>query len=265
MRVETAAFSAVRCACVALRRRLLTGGGVTKDRKHSSKDLQDPTTEAAHTRRTAREQEHKIVLLLAALFTLRRSRSPCARVPGPWSMGDSLVILLNAANAPEYLTMLRDRGATLGSLNDILATSRPKLLSSLKDLGVTSLSKRQAVANALQKLNRNATEGGSNSDQNNADPGPAPPGSITVNVKVAGVLGGENCPLNNKLRQSRVHTKASSVRELFDELAANRGYTMTFDSVRVSVDGAFVDVAEASGRTLNAEMTLIFVGPNRGG
>ena len=55
------------------------------------------------------------------------------------------------------------------------------------------------------------------------------------------------------------------MRGLFEDLARRRGYTMGFENVRVSVAGALVDAAQASGQELEEGATVMIIGPNRGG
>ena len=62
-----------------------------------------------------------------------------------------------------------------------------------------------------------------------------------------------------------MHTSAANVRALYDELQGARGYHMSFANVRVSVDGTFVDVAEAEKTLVYDQMRLSIMGPNRGG
>jgi hypothetical protein len=229
-------------------------------------------------------------------------------------MEDSLAVLLSMAGATEHLPALREAGATLESLLASLEEGRPKLLSTLKNLGVGSLSARQAIANALAKFVRSGgfTDVQSSAAAASTDPGPAPPGSITVNVRCAGALGGDkcalpcptlsplahaccralpdhhplvraaartlscaaaraaahacSCPLNGKFRDMRVHTaERHTVRELFEELKAARGYALDWQSVRVSVMGQVLDPGEAAARRLTDGTTIMLFGPNRGG
>ena len=60
---------------------------------------------------------------------------------------------------------------------------------------MSSLSTRQKIANTLAKFQRTGTFGAAESaaDSSTADDiGPPPPGSITVAVRCAGALGGDN-------------------------------------------------------------------------
>ena len=187
-------------------------------------------------------------------------------------MDDALTVLCAAADASsEDVSALRSAGITFASLNATLDEGRPALLTLLKGAGVAVLSHRQAIANALQRHARTGsfTSGGPATTSSNAfeavDPGPAPPGSVTVTIKCSGALGGDNCPLDGKLRSSRVHTTASTVRELYDELQRSRGYAMGFDSVRVGIQGEMLDPGEAASRGVSDGMSLSVIGPNRGG
>ena len=103
------------------------------------------------------------------------------------------------------------------------------------------------------------------------DVGPAPAGSVTVHVRCVGALGGELCPLNGKLRNTRVHTSAPTVRQLYDELQEKRGYAMGFTNVRVATSassngsrGQMLDSSDGSEPVCDG-MTLMIIGPNRGG
>jgi hypothetical protein len=183
-------------------------------------------------------------------------------------MEDGLSLLLHTAGAAEYVSTLRNAGATLSSLQATLEDGRPALLAALKSLGVGALPSRQSIANALQRFARTGAFRHVTVVEDGAqDPGPAPAGSITIAVRCAGVLGGDNCPLNGKLRESFVHTvKDTSVRRFYDELKIARGYAMEFGNVRVSVSGVTVDPGEADRKRLTEDGTsVIIVGPNRGG
>ncbi len=185
-------------------------------------------------------------------------------------MEDALGALLATAGVGELTSTLRAAGITLDSLLKTLEDGRPQLLALLKTAGVSSLASRQATANALQRYVRTGSfaAGGneaSSADASTDDPGPAPPGSITITLRCAGALGGENCPLNGKFRSSRVHTKASTVSAFFEEVKAARGYVVDFGSVRASVEGVALDPGEAADKRLQDGMALMFFGPNRGG
>lgn len=185
-------------------------------------------------------------------------------------MDDALTVLCEAAGAPEDVSDLRSAGITFASLHATLTDEgRPALLAFLKGAGVSVLSRRQAIANALQRHARTGsfTSGGPTTSSSNeeVDPGPAPPGSVTVNIKCSGALGGDNCPLDGKLRSSRVHTTAATVGEFYNELQRSRGYAMGFDSVRVGIVGEMLDPGEAASRRVSDGMSLSIIGPNRGG
>ena len=81
----------------------------------------------------------------------------------------------------------------------------------------------------------------------------------------AGALGGDNCPLNGKYRNTTVHTAQTTVRGLYEELKAKRGYVMDFGSLNVSVQGKQIDVSAASNAELCHGISVNCVGPNRGG
>jgi hypothetical protein len=160
-------------------------------------------------------------------------------------------------------------GTTVEALLDSLADGRPRLLSKLKDLGLEPLAARQRVANLLGKFARtgsfDAGESAKASDEISQPAGPPPPGAYTVSVRCAGALGGDCCPLNGKLRNSVVYTKAATVAELYDELQAARGYAMGLSNVRVSVHGTMLDVSEAATTKVTDGMQMMILGPNRGG
>ena len=157
---------------------------------------------------------------------------------------------------------------TVNTLLEALDDGRPKLLKKLKELGLEPLSARQKVANLVGRFARTGRFDGENakseSDITQPD-GPAPPGACTVSVRCAGALRGECCPLNGKLRNSVVHTKASTVAEFYDELQRERGYAMGLSNVRISVKGTMLDVSEAAATKVTDGMQIMILGPNRGG
>ena len=182
-------------------------------------------------------------------------------------MADALAVILSSAGAMDELAALNTAGVALDALEEALEESRPKLLSLLKASGVASLTKRQAITNAVAKYVRtgSASGGAETSAATSDDPGPAPPGFITVSVRCSGALGGDNCPLNGKFRSTRVHTKAATIKELYDELQHNRGYALDFENVRVTANQAIIEPRDAAGKELHDDMHLMFLGPNRGG
>ena len=158
----------------------------------------------------------------------------------------------------------------LDALLQQLDAGRPRLLSFLKELGVQPLGARQRIANALGRYVRTgsfvARGESSAAEQDAAEPiGPAPPGASTVFVRCAGALGGELCPLNGKLRNTTVHTKASTVGEFYEELRAARGYAMDLRNVRISVHSSMLDVDEVAQTRVTDGMSIMILGPNRGG
>jgi hypothetical protein len=187
---------------------------------------------------------------------------------------DGLDALLRHASLPELGEQMRAGGASLQTLLEELTEGRPRLLSSLKALGVESLAARQKLANLLGKYARHGSfdqAGGSEGGESAGDIGPAPPGSVTVHVRCAGALGGDLCPLNGKLRNASVHTSAKTVRQLYDELRAARGYAMEFGNVRIaasssssSSQGQMLDAGDGS-EPVTDGMSLMIIGPNRGG
>ena len=162
-------------------------------------------------------------------------------------------------------------GTTFDTLVQQLSAGRPRLISSLKELGVEPLTARQKIANALGRYIRTGTfaAGGateSTATESTIEPiGPAPPGAKTVSVRCAGALGGELCPLNNKLRNTVVHTKASTVGDFYKELQAARGYAMDLLNVRIGVHGTMLDVDEVAETRITDGMSIMILGPNRGG
>jgi hypothetical protein len=175
---------------------------------------------------------------------------------------DGLAVVLQQAGQSECAATLRDHGVTLSMLQDLYSKGRPRLLGDLKDLGVSKLASRQAIANALGKMQRSVSESVGDSE---SPSGPAPPGYLSVSLRMTGALGGDNCPLNGVLRNSVVYTQSRTVRELYDELQRDRGYAMGFESVRVSLAGSMMDAAQAAEAEIVDGMNLAFLGPNRGG
>lgn len=111
-------------------------------------------------------------------------------------MDDGLSLLVQTTG-PDDLATLRSAGATLGTLLSCLdSEGRPRLLASLKEFGVGSLSARQQIANALQRYVRTGDFAGKAAvTESQQELSAAPPGSITVQVRCAGALGGDNCAL----------------------------------------------------------------------
>ena len=83
---------------------------------------------------------------------------------------------------------------------------------------------------------------------------------------MSGAIGGPNCPLDGKLRESRVHVSAdSTVRRLWEELQEARQYALSFDNLRVSAAGQIVGAEDAANMRVADGMSISFMGPNRGG
>lgn len=66
-------------------------------------------------------------------------------------------------------------------------------------------------------------------------------------------------------REARVHTAATSIQALYNELQGQRGYAMDFGNVRVSCGGEMGDPTAMAQAPLRDGMRIGFIGPNRGG
>ena len=184
------------------------------------------------------------------------------------SMSDApLADILTAHGLLEHLPILSRSGVDTKELVALHAEGRPKLLARLKDTGLDRLPVRQAVANAVGKYLREGVAVANNEAQGSDGmlPSERPAGSMLINLRCVGTLGGENCPGNGKLRQTTVYTLSPNVLGLYDELTRVRGYTQGYVNVRVSVSGKMLDAAEAAERKLEDGMSINFIGPNNGG
>lgn len=186
----------------------------------------------------------------------------------------SLADVLNAQGLIEHLPILLRAHTTTSELVGLHVEGRPQLLQRLKEVGITALPVRQAIANAIGKFRRHGLLGAeqaevaAGSGSSSADsPASAPPGSVRINMRCVGTLGGDNCPGNGRLRQTTVYTAATTVQALYAELAAARGYTQAFANVRVSHQSGrgILDSGEAAALELHDGMSLSFIGPNNGG
>ena len=104
---------------------------------------------------------------------------------------DGLAVLLQQAGQGDWAATLRDNGASLSMLQDLYEKGRPRLLNDLKELGVSKLAARQAIANSLGKMQRSgAAESSGDADEPKS--GRAPPGYMSISLRMTGALGGDN-------------------------------------------------------------------------
>ena len=187
---------------------------------------------------------------------------------------DSLAVLCEMSGLKDHIMVLRDAGITLPTLAAMhQEQGRPKVLKALKEAGISSLTARQSIANAVGKFSRTGCCGDATDESiagSTDSIGPAPPGSVTVHVRAAGAMGGDNCPLNGKFRNTTLHTAAPTVKVLFEELRAARGYQLDYSNVRVSISGAqaqhsMVDADMVASTPITEGLQVMLIGPNRGG